>query len=263
MSQNSTQQIKGGSGSSRGAAGVSGIVRSFSADKGFGFVAGDDGQSYFLHIKDIAGGEIPVDGQRVTFDPMPTPKGYSAKAATLGMAPVEILVNPDRFTLTKEDELRGLEIRWYVTKAYGDSRNPQEARSLLEQVARRHGGNAVVNLKTTSYTDGSVFSNYRFTIHRAEGQVVIAKKVVRSFDPAQIAAAQANLAAEDAYMNDLIARQNAPGPLSFVEQLFTLENGKWVASVLGRAAVATWSLISKVARALAAKYKDSDGKRSV
>lgn len=100
-------------------------------------------------------------------------------------------------------------------------------------------------------------------MHRAEGQVVIAKKVVRSFDPVQIAAAQANLAAEDAYMNDLIARQNAPRPLSFVEQLFTLENGKWLASVMGRAAVATWSLISKVARALASKYKDRDGQRSV
>jgi hypothetical protein len=35
-----------------------GVVRSFMSERGFGFIQGDDGRSYFFHIKSVEGGEL-------------------------------------------------------------------------------------------------------------------------------------------------------------------------------------------------------------
>lgn len=41
---------------------TSGVVRSFMTEKGFSFIQGDDGRSYFVHIKNVEGGKL-FDGQ--------------------------------------------------------------------------------------------------------------------------------------------------------------------------------------------------------
>ena len=46
-----------------------GEVEHFNNDKGFGFVVGSDGQSYFLHRSDIEDNLIPVKGDEVQFYP--------------------------------------------------------------------------------------------------------------------------------------------------------------------------------------------------
>ena len=42
------------------------VVRSFMLEKGFGFIHGDDGRDYFVHVNEVSGGEL-VDGQRTPY----------------------------------------------------------------------------------------------------------------------------------------------------------------------------------------------------
>jgi cold shock CspA family protein len=46
---------------------VKGVVDTFNADKGWGFVKGDDGQDYYLHRSEVLDGMLPMPGRRVTF----------------------------------------------------------------------------------------------------------------------------------------------------------------------------------------------------
>ena len=47
--------------------------------KGYGFISGEDGNSYFLHIKQVSGGQIPEIGNRVKFNAVKTSKGEQAQ----------------------------------------------------------------------------------------------------------------------------------------------------------------------------------------
>jgi CspA family cold shock protein len=57
-----------------------GIVKWFSAGKGYGFIAPDTGDDVLLYYSDIQSGGFPifVEGQRVKFDVAPGAKGRSA-----------------------------------------------------------------------------------------------------------------------------------------------------------------------------------------
>ena len=57
---------------------MKGTVKRFFGEKGYGFVDGNDGQSYFLHIKQIRDQVIPKDGDEVKFDGVETEKGKQA-----------------------------------------------------------------------------------------------------------------------------------------------------------------------------------------
>ena len=46
---------------------VTGRVTRFDPERGFGFIAGEDGQSYFLHRVEILHGKLPGRGQQVAF----------------------------------------------------------------------------------------------------------------------------------------------------------------------------------------------------
>ena len=61
---------------------MKGRVVSYLANKKYGFINGDDGESYFLHIsglQDITDESKLIKGVVVDFDPTPTAKGLAAK----------------------------------------------------------------------------------------------------------------------------------------------------------------------------------------
>lgn len=71
---------------------VSGVVRSFVESKTYGFIDGDDGESYFVHIKEVQGGVFPwLPGSRFGSSLNPLPRGLFAKNQVFSyttMAPV-------------------------------------------------------------------------------------------------------------------------------------------------------------------------------
>ena len=46
---------------------VEGVVVSFGAERGWGFITGDDGTDYYLHRSEVLQGLLPAEKQRVTF----------------------------------------------------------------------------------------------------------------------------------------------------------------------------------------------------
>jgi cold shock protein len=63
------------------AAAVSGTIKRIVSDKGFGFVAADDGTEYFFHNSAVAGTRFDElrEGQKVTFEKGQGPKGPRAE----------------------------------------------------------------------------------------------------------------------------------------------------------------------------------------
>ena len=61
-----------------------GTVKWFNAEKGYGFIAGDDGKDVFAHHTKINadGFKTLEEGQKVTFDVVEGPKGLQAENIT-------------------------------------------------------------------------------------------------------------------------------------------------------------------------------------
>ena len=172
---------------------MKGTVRSFVSEKRFGFIDGNDGQSYFVHINDVSGSNFLVKGQAVEFEPTPTPKGLSAKKVKAGQIPEVIYVNPSEFIMTKSDHVKGCETIKVLTKTWGESNDPNEARNQLKLAAINQGANAVVCMHLEKYTGSDSCSNYKYTMHRFHGYPVIVKKTKYSADPALISESRSEI----------------------------------------------------------------------
>ncbi len=57
---------------------VKGTVKWFSTQKGFGFILGEDGMDYFVHISQIPVGQQLEENMEVEFDVVQTDKGDQA-----------------------------------------------------------------------------------------------------------------------------------------------------------------------------------------
>ncbi|MCK5062820.1 MAG: cold shock domain-containing protein, partial [Candidatus Aenigmarchaeota archaeon] len=58
---------------------MEGTVKWFNADKGFGFIEGDDGEDYFVHHTALAEGTTINENDKVTFEPAQTERGKQAQ----------------------------------------------------------------------------------------------------------------------------------------------------------------------------------------
>lgn len=54
-----------------------GTVKFFNESKNFGFIAGEDGKDYFVHINEVKKGPI-AEGDKVSFTPEQGDKGLKA-----------------------------------------------------------------------------------------------------------------------------------------------------------------------------------------
>ena len=62
---------------------TNGIVKNWNSSKGWGFIIGDDGEDYFLHISNIRSGQNIANDYRVKFDITQGHRGPEAENVTL------------------------------------------------------------------------------------------------------------------------------------------------------------------------------------
>ena len=63
---------------------ITGIIKTWDSNKGWGFVTDDDyGDDYFVHISKVRKGQTIRKGSKVKFDTEDGPKGPQAKNITL------------------------------------------------------------------------------------------------------------------------------------------------------------------------------------
>nr|NLD40324.1 cold shock domain-containing protein [Actinomycetales bacterium] len=74
-----------------------GRIKFYSAEKGFGFIAGEDGQEVYLHASALpAGAPAPRQGQRVEYSVADGRRGPQALAVTFPERPASVVRNQRR-----------------------------------------------------------------------------------------------------------------------------------------------------------------------
>jgi len=62
---------------------ICGIVKSWSLSQGWGFIEGEDGEDYFLHVSKVRSGQTITVNLRVKFDTSQGQRGPEAENVTL------------------------------------------------------------------------------------------------------------------------------------------------------------------------------------
>lgn len=161
--------------------GITGVVKSFVPAKGYGFIAGADGQNYFVHIKDVANRQELAQGQCVAFDPIPTLKGLKAKNVVPGQQSIEVYFDPKDFIWSKGDVPKGYVVIYAEVEGWAEAKDADAAREKLIEIARGYGYNAALNVTWQTRTESS--GNYYFTMHKYTAMFAVVKRVEHSNDP--------------------------------------------------------------------------------
>ena len=62
---------------------LKGTVKNYNADKGWGFIEGEDGEDYFFHISNLRSGQKVRNDSKVKFDSSEGQRGPEAENITL------------------------------------------------------------------------------------------------------------------------------------------------------------------------------------
>ena len=157
-----------------------GVIANFLQSKGYGFIDGEDRNSYFFHIKEIRNlNETLTPGLPVEFEESLTSKGFKARNIKLSSHDLKYEI-PDSVLTSKGSEIKGWQIIERGSQTInisGDS--PDEARQGVIETAQSRQATGVVNLEYYKTTGGSIFSNYRYTVHNFRGTPVsLARKSI-------------------------------------------------------------------------------------
>jgi len=156
---------------------VKGKIVSYVQNKKFGFVRGDDGESYFLHFSSLVdkGDETKlIKGAVIEFDPTPSPKGLAAKKArVLGTYFKNQLVS---FFTSKHNQPKHGKVELSNSLSTRFFKDPNEGREHIIQLAKAAGYNAILNFgfEKNTFSKG----NYKYTVHAFKGDfAVVTEKV--------------------------------------------------------------------------------------
>ena len=179
-----------------------GKIRSYSKEKRYGFILGDDGESYFFHKNHVKDPGQGIENHKlVEFDAKPTPKGMAAFQVSVS-EPVGYLYSaPDTRELifSKSRECGKGNKAVYIGNAFTcEAKDPEDAKKALIQAARDAGYNAVLSVERGRRTHSGPFDgNYKYSVHSYTAVAALVKKVTPSMD------AQAVTASNDALESEI------------------------------------------------------------
>lgn len=162
---------------------MTGTIKTFSTEKGFEFIKGDNGKDYFFHKNNVKNKDLISDEALVNFEEKATPKGYSAINIKIEkQSNIEKYNVPETIFVSKEGKVNGWETieksDWFISG--GSINSPDEAKRLMLERAKMIGANAVINMtynKTTGEEPGTGTGTHYFSIHHFNGVAVsIGKK---------------------------------------------------------------------------------------
>lgn len=161
---------------------MKGTLVSYVQTKKYGFVKGEDGESYFLHVSSLVDKTDEsklIKGVTVEFDPIPTPKGLSTKKVSIPEVIFELkLVD---FFITKSSKPKYGDVVHQATIATRFFKDLDEAKAHLKDLAGSVGANAVLNLKheKDTFNDG----NYKYTVHAFTADLaLVTEKIPCTFE---------------------------------------------------------------------------------
>lgn len=149
-----------------------GQVKSFSAQKGYGFIA-DENESYFFHVSDLPK-NMPLDqvkrGVTFSFDDVPAPKGMTAKKL-IKIEQSMVFQACSGHIVRREFSPKHGEVKLRISIKSPFYRDPQKCRDALIQGAQRIGCNAVLGLNV--HRDTWSKGNYKYTMHSASADLCL------------------------------------------------------------------------------------------
>ena len=162
---------------------MTGFIKTYLPNKGYGFIKGDDNKDYFFHKSNIKKEDTNkiCENALVEFEEKATPKGYNAINISIKNTSNKYKV-PDEIITSKGHSFKEWEVicmsDWII---HGSSRNsPEEAKKDIIEKAKSLGVNAILDLeyyKTTGSEPGTGSGTYYFTIHNFKGRLAnIGKK---------------------------------------------------------------------------------------
>lgn len=149
-----------------------GKIVSYVESKKFGFIDGDDNQSYFLHcsalIEQSQHAKLVV-GAKVEFDPVPTPKGLAAKKVTILPTFIKKQLVPFFTTRQTHPKHGVVEKKLFMNTCFHKDINA--AKQVFLNLAHETGCNAILeqDIERTTFSHG----NYQYTVHACKGYFAI------------------------------------------------------------------------------------------
>ncbi|QDE30138.1 cold-shock protein [Shewanella polaris] len=147
---------------------MKGIVVAYISSKKYGFINGEDGESYFLHFSSLLDKSSEyklIKGAVVEFDPIPTPKGLAAKDVCIQETYVKKKMV--EFFITKQKIPKGLNVEASHPISTHFFKDPSEGREYIKQLAIEAGANAILGIEfeKNTFSEG----NYKYTVHAFKG----------------------------------------------------------------------------------------------
>ena len=151
---------------------MKGKIISYISAKKFGFICGDDGESYFLHVSsllDKANESKLVKDVVVEFEPTTTPKGLAAKQ--VHVPDVNFKKQLVAFFTAKSNQPRYGHVVARHTLNTRFFKDQNEGRSHIKQLAADIGCNAILNTNVEKKTFSEGGEN--FTMHSFSGDFAL------------------------------------------------------------------------------------------
>ena len=164
-----------------------GVVKSYSEEKRFGFISNEKGNSYFFHISDVNKefvNKIAI-GCAVSFNAIPKPKGMAAVdiKSDNSLLPIYECTDDSSIIVSKSDRCgKGNIVLHVAPTIYIENRDPNIAVNMLKNKAMQLGCNAILNLNRSRRTDSDEDSNYKYTIHKFSAAPALVKRVSYTTD---------------------------------------------------------------------------------